>query len=114
MIWELIVDGIEETSRIREQIDRRLSFALSRFGSKISRTSVHLTDLNGPKGGIDKQCKIVLALRGVQPVIVEVIDTSWPAAIDRAANRLGQTVQRVLERSRMFPRERATPRSDSA
>lgn len=105
MSWELHADGIEATAHLRERIDRRLSFALSRFGSRILRTTVHLTDLNGPKGGLDKCCKIVLRIRGETPVVVEVVDTTWPVAIDRAASRLRHTVLRALERTRSFPYE---------
>ncbi len=58
MLWGLHANGIELAPDLREHTDRRLSFALSRFGSQVLKTTVYLTDNNGPKGGIDKNCLI--------------------------------------------------------
>ena len=40
---------------IYERIERRLGFALSRFGDRIGHVTVHLNDVNGPRGGIDQR-----------------------------------------------------------
>jgi hypothetical protein len=37
-----------------DHIERRLRFALARFGSRVERVIVFLHDRNGPRGGIDK------------------------------------------------------------
>lgn len=105
MLWELHATGIEMDSELKEHADRRLSFALSRFGSRILKTTVYLTDNNGPKGGIDKNCLIVVRLRGLGEVVAEVVDTDWPVTIDRAAARIGHNVGRAVERKREFTRE---------
>lgn len=105
MLWELHANGIEVDSELKEHADRRLSFALSRFGSRILKTTVYLTDNNGPKGGVDKNCLIVVRLRGLGEVVAEVVDTDWIVAVDRATTRIGHNVGRAFERRRDFAHE---------
>jgi putative sigma-54 modulation protein len=105
MLWELHANGIEVDSELKEHADRRLSFALSRFGSRILKTTMYLTDNNGPKGGVDKNCLIVVRLRGLGEVVAEVVDTDWPVAIDRATTRIGHNVGRSFERKREYVHE---------
>src|SRR4051812_10993910 len=56
---------------LKDYIERRLRFTLGRFPARIDRLTVRLSDVNGPRGGIDKRCRIALVLipRGV--VMVE-------------------------------------------
>jgi len=85
---------------LRGHIERRLRFALGRFGPRVSRVTVYLADLNGPRGGIDKRCRIVVRLQRSGQVFVEDTDTDLEAVVDRAADRVGQSVSRHLERRR--------------
>jgi putative sigma-54 modulation protein len=82
---------------VRERIERRLSFALSRCGQQVVRVSVHLADVNGPRGGVDKQCRVTVELAGLGRVMIEDLDVSLNAAIDRAADRVGRAVRRRLQ-----------------
>jgi ribosome-associated translation inhibitor RaiA len=104
MNWELHAHGVEVDNGLREHIERRLTFALSRFGSRITKAVVSLTDTNGPKGGVDKCCRIVLRLRSMGDLVAEVTDTEWPVTVDRATARIGHNVSRGLERKRDFAR----------
>lgn len=105
MLWDLHVNGFEVDAELKDHADRRLSFALSRFGTGVLKTAVYLTDNNGPKGGFDKNCLIVVRLRGLGEVVAEVVDTEWPVAIDRATTRIGHNVRRAIERKRAFSHE---------
>lgn len=91
---------IELTAPLLAHVERRLRFALSRFGQKIRLVAVQLTDLNGPRGGLDKQCRVRVALSPSGRVMAEAIDADLPTAIDRAADRLERSVTRELERRR--------------
>ena len=50
--------NIELTEALRAHVERRLQFALSRFGQRIGRVLVRLADVNGPRGGDDKSCHV--------------------------------------------------------
>jgi putative sigma-54 modulation protein len=85
------------TDEIREYAERRVCFALDRFRD-MKRVVVSLDDLNGPKGGMDKLCRIVAEF-GFASVVVEEVQMDWHAAIAGATHRLSQKVARELKRA---------------
>ncbi len=86
---------------------RRLLFALSRFDSRIKGVELMVGDNNGPRGGIDKLCRVTVKLRRLTEVYVSDIDADLLTAISRAANRIGRVVTRTIERSQKFDRRRS-------
>lgn len=90
--------GIDVGPDVSALVERRLSFALSRFGGRVRGVSVGLVDLNGPRGGIDKKCFMQVRLLPRGSVRVEDTDCELPAVIDRTAHRLARAVARALER----------------
>ncbi len=100
MIWELKDPGGTVPRHLEDHIERRLRFALSRFRGRIVKVFVFLQDLNGPRGGIDKVCRVLVKTRGSGIVVAAVIDSAWEAAVDRATTRIGHSVARQIERHR--------------
>jgi ribosome-associated translation inhibitor RaiA len=100
MLWELKDKGVIRPKDLPDHIERRLRFALSKFDSRIQKVIVFLHDQNGPRGGIDKVCRILVKTRGCGAVIAAVVDTDWILAVDRATTRIGHTVGRHIERLR--------------
>lgn len=45
----------------RDEIARRLGMRLGKFASSIERISVRLSDVNGPRGGVDHRCVVKVA-----------------------------------------------------
>ena len=84
-------------------MERRIRFALGRFGSSISDVTVRLTDLNGPKGGVDKKCLIVVKLRKGGEVIVQGSGKESLVTLNYCADRIGRAVERDLSRNRKAP-----------
>lgn len=82
------VDAAAKT-RLRKKLDRKLG----KFGRHIERTSVRIADVNGPRGGIDKRCRIKVVLSGLPSVVVEERRRSLQAAIDGALTRVEQAVR---------------------
>ena len=80
MVWTMKAPGGKPAPELTAHVERRLRFALTRFSGRIGRVNVFLTDQNGPRGGIDKTCRIVVRLR----------DGNWPEGgpgDERAATR---------------------------
>lgn len=100
MIWELKEKGLARPKDLPEHIGRRLRFALSRFSGRIEKVLVFLQDQNGPKGGIDKVCRVLVKTRGYGAVVAAVVDSDWVVAVDRATTRIGHAVGRQIERLR--------------
>jgi ribosomal subunit interface protein len=97
---ELDVRGrhLQVSNALRAHLARRLAFALGRVGHRIGSVRVRIEDVNGPKGGIDKRCRI--AVRGDRGwiVMIEEWDSDAYGAVDRAAGRAGRAVARALGR----------------
>ena len=83
---------------LRDHAERRLQFALGRYIAAIQRVRLHLVDVNGPRGGTDKRCIVVVGLRRAGEVVLEAVDTDLRVLIDRAADRTGRAVGRRLKR----------------
>ena len=84
-------------------MERRLRFTLTRFGNSINRVNVRLTDLNGPKGGIDKECLIVVKLQKGGEVVVQGSGKDCGATLYYCVDRIGRAVDRELTRYRRAP-----------
>lgn len=84
------------TDAIREHAERHLRFALTRFGADVRRVTVELSELAGPGCGRGKICRIDMALRRSENVVIENLDADVYAAITRAAERAGRAAGRSL------------------
>ncbi len=98
--------GITEPDSLRTYAERRLAFALDRFEDRARRVIVRIRDINGPRGGVDSRCSIILTLRDGRHIEAESV-TAWPfASITLAAKRLNAMVRREVERTRVCVRRR--------
>ncbi|MBL8396841.1 MAG: HPF/RaiA family ribosome-associated protein [Candidatus Accumulibacter sp.] len=106
--------GLLLTPSLRDYIERRLRFAVDWANHHISTLSVHLVDVNGPRGGEDKCCQIRVAIPGANDIVIEDTQVDMFVAIDRAADRAGRTLARRMarQRQRLRDRERITDRPD--
>lgn len=90
---------------LRQQVERSIEFAIDRHKSRIDRISVYLSDLNGPRGGVDKLCQITADIRGARPVLILERGDDLMGMVNRAARRLGYRIGGHTHRQRM-PRQR--------
>jgi ribosome-associated translation inhibitor RaiA len=92
--------GVEWTESLRRHAERRLSFALGRLDRRVGAVTVRLSDLNGPRGGIDKECRIHMRLPRRATLVVRCTEADAHTAISLAAERAGRAVARKLANSR--------------
>ena len=109
---EIQTRGFELTAGLREHAERRLQFALSWAGNEVRAVRVSLFDVNGPRGGNDKRCRIQIPLSGSPNVVVEDAEADLYVAIDRAADRAERTLARRLGRLREHRQRR--PQTEQA
>lgn len=96
--------GFPLTSALADHARRRLRFVLTRHSDRIQRVVVRLGDENGPRGGVDKFCRIQVHLLDAPVALIEDIGLDLYAVIDRAADRVGRVVVKHLDRSRIGKR----------
>jgi ribosome-associated translation inhibitor RaiA len=89
--------GFPLTDALKNHAHTRLGFTLSHTANRIRRVAIRLSDLNGPRGGVDKRCLIEVRLDGLPTVVIEDIQPDMYTAIDRAVGRAARTVMRRLE-----------------
>ena len=89
-----------------DHLRRKLSRKLAKFQTAIERTSVRLDDVNGPRGGRDKRCRIKVVLNGLPSVYVEQRHESVKAAMELALARIEHAVRQAVQRRRMRPLKR--------
>jgi putative sigma-54 modulation protein len=97
MKLRLVSRGIDLTAALKDYVRRRVHFALGRFAGRIRSVSVHLVDVNGPRGGIDKCCDIRVNIGPRQEVIVRERQANIHAAVAFAVERADRAVRRQLQ-----------------
>ena len=85
---------------LRAHAERSLLFALRRFVDRIGRVTVWLADVNGPRGGIDKCCRIDVRLRPTGSAFAAEAASDAYTAIGRASGRVGPAVARRIARDK--------------
>lgn len=91
-------DDFELTDGLRDHIVKRLAYSLNHGRDLLSRIVVRLSDVNGPRGGVDKRCSIEVRLKGASAIAIDDIQADLYVAVDRAAERTGRTLDRRIAR----------------
>lgn len=107
---------LNDNEDLRTQVERRIDYAVDRQRNRIDRISVCLSDVNGPRGGIDKLCQMTADVRGIGTVLITERGSNLLEAIANAAGRLGVRIRGSIERRRRSsaPDRRKTIRRPAA
>jgi hypothetical protein len=92
------VFGVELSQEERARIRHGLGIKLGKYETSIERVTIRVLDVNGPRGGIDKLCRIKVVLSGLPSVIFESRARSPKAAIDGALSGTERAVRRSVQR----------------
>ena len=84
--------GIDSPEPVRAYAERRILIALDRVLGVGATALVRLSDLNGPRGGMDKRCRITVREPGFTAQ-AEAIDGDPFTAIDRACGRMARILR---------------------
>ena len=89
----------DRDSRLEDQIRQRLA----RFEERITDVEVHVSDVNGPRGGSsDLRCTMEARVNGIQPVAVAdngaTVDRAILGAAKKAARALDHQLGKLTDR----------------
>lgn len=87
-----------QATELRELTERRVRFVLRRLGWLVPRAEVQMSDVNGPRGGIDKRCQVELRTDGAGSVVVASVASDWRTAMDNALARAARLLLRLWRR----------------
>lgn len=71
---------------------------LARFRDRLTRVEVHLSDVNGPKGGTDCRCVLEARPAGRQPVAVTSDAASPEEAVSAAVEKMDRLLTSTFDR----------------
>jgi len=80
--------NIDGNQTLKADVKDTVEHHLTRFGDRITRVEVHLTDVNSQKGGRDIRCVMEARVGGMQPVAVDELAHDWEKATKGAAEKL--------------------------
>ncbi|MBK6515281.1 MAG: HPF/RaiA family ribosome-associated protein [Polyangiaceae bacterium] len=90
--------GLEPDEAFDTIIRKRVGFKLGKFAVHLTRVSVRLEDLAGPKGKRCFACRIKTTVPSGESVVVDVREADVHAAFDVALDAHERAVRRMLER----------------
>jgi hypothetical protein len=108
---QVVVRGVPTGERLRDFAHRRFAYALGRFGARLRDADVWLEDVNGPRRGVDKHCRIELRLRPRGRVTVTAEAENEYAAVTRAVKRCAAVLDRSNKRRWMSRSQRGKRRT---
>lgn len=94
-------------ARMRDLSVARVRFALRRLVAMVPHAKVQFSDVNGPRGGVDKRCQVELKTEGTGTVVIASLAHDWRTALDRSLARASRVVTRSLQRAQKPVRGRS-------
>ncbi len=94
-----------EAKPLKDITVERLRFALRRLTQQVSTARVSFTDVNGPRGGVDKHAQIQLHLESHGTVIVCATASNWRTALEDALRRIVAKVVKTLNQAKRPKRQ---------
>jgi ribosome-associated translation inhibitor RaiA len=90
----------DDARELRDLAVRRARFVMRRLTWLVPRATLQLTDVNGPRGGVDKRCRVRLRTDGHGTVVVTAMARDWRTALDSALSRAARMLLRACRRGR--------------
>lgn len=100
--------------RAKRAIDRYVRTAMQRFGAQIAAVRIRLMDINGPRGGRDKLCHVVVVLNNGGLLSAKVQGEGYEAAAHRAATRVRRQIAHLAEKRRIRERSQRASSDDAS
>lgn len=82
-----------------DEVTRQVHFHLSRFAREVEQVWVKLSDVNGPRGGVDQRCQVQVRGPRIEST-VEAMSADPTSAADLALERCAATLGHSVGRSR--------------
>ena len=96
---------VELTSRAKLAIKGRVETVLNRLAQYVTCVFVNFEDVNGPKGGIDKQCQVKLLLDTQSPIVVSANEGNPQTAFTLAFAKALAVLKKRLKRTQTVSRQ---------
>jgi len=99
---------------MRELTAQKIRFDLRRWSHIATRIKVLFTDINGPRGGVDKRCQLEINIGKVGTVVIASLASDWRTALDKSMGRATRVLKRSLQQNHKSLRDRTSKLSFSS
>ena len=86
------------TDSMLTYVKDRINYLFSSRFNQIQKITVRLSDVNGPRGGMDKRCQVKVTLPRLNQIVIDDVQADLYVAIFRAMDRASRTVNRRITR----------------
>lgn len=90
--------GVDASEALRAHTLKRVESHLRRFRDEVTSVLVRIADVNGPRGGLDKHCRVTVKGPRVGARTVVELGADAYVAIDAALARAFRALSRELDR----------------
>ena len=97
---DIQTNGFELTEALSAFTKKQVRKALKTRVDHILSAQIGLSDINGPRGGIDKCCRLRVQIPGTSSIVISDTSEDMYTAISRATSRASTSVGRRLARLR--------------
>ena len=101
---KVIIRGVHLTLNddLKAYVEKRLARVIERFADdEAAELEVMLKDINGPKGGVDKECSVTLRMPGSAGIHITETTEDIYQSIDLAEDRLVKAARREIDKKRL-------------
>lgn len=105
MQFNIKSNNLTLNSQLQQEFKQKVRNIFARTRQKISGITVTLSDINGPRGGKDKQCKVKLNLPGAPVILVIAREDNLRKAFSSALSRANQTLKRKLKKQQTLQKQ---------
>lgn len=84
----------ENLSRIQQKTRRMFN----KISDSVKKINVTINDINGPRGGKDKNCRIIIHTKGIPDIVITDNQTSVMSAVNISLSRARTVLLRKVER----------------
>lgn len=88
------------TDALDNFIQQQAGKSMSACSAQVERLVIRLRDINGPKGGQDKECCVEVKLANFAPIVVSKRSSNTYSSIRTALGRASRTTLRKLSKRR--------------
>jgi putative sigma-54 modulation protein len=90
--------GFDLTDALRRHVQERMQWAVRPHVRQVIKVTARLDDVNADRGGIDKRCSVVVALRRRGVATAQATCQDLYTAVNDVAARIRRSLERALKR----------------
>ncbi|HUR28244.1 MAG TPA: HPF/RaiA family ribosome-associated protein [Planctomycetota bacterium] len=95
----IVTPGVALSEEFKDRVRAKLGAKLGKYARNIERVTVRFVDLNGPKRGIDTECRVKVSLHPLPTLLVSERGINAQQAFDLVCDSVVRAVHRSLERA---------------